>query len=154
LYFTGHPDAELGRAVSEGRKREFAEFGWDPREIPDPQAPETFARSKLDWSELSRQPHADLLRWHRELIRLLKQFPELTDGHLDRVAVLFDEAAGWLTMTRQPTAVMCNFAGNSQRVALPDARSYKVVLASSAEVQIGADSFEMPPESVALVRAG
>jgi maltooligosyltrehalose trehalohydrolase len=47
LYFTDHRDAELGRAVSEGRRREFATFGWRPQEIPDPQAAETFARSKL-----------------------------------------------------------------------------------------------------------
>ncbi len=38
LYFTDHEDPGLGRAVSEGRRREFASFGWDPSEVPDPQA--------------------------------------------------------------------------------------------------------------------
>src|SRR6185437_237799 len=70
LYFTGHPDPELGRAVSEGRRREFAAFGWDPAEVPDPQDPMTFARSKLDWREVAGEPHARVLRWHRDLIHL------------------------------------------------------------------------------------
>jgi maltooligosyltrehalose trehalohydrolase len=40
LYFTDHQDPDLGRAVSEGRRREFAAFGWKPDDIPDPQDPE------------------------------------------------------------------------------------------------------------------
>ena len=59
-YFTDHTDPELGRAVSEGRRREFAAFGWDPQAVPDPQDPATFERSKLDWTEeigsAARQP--------------------------------------------------------------------------------------------------
>src|SRR5208337_3917332 len=43
-YFTDHPEPELGKAVSEGRCREFAAFGWKPQDVPDPQAPETFQR--------------------------------------------------------------------------------------------------------------
>ncbi|HUF91415.1 MAG TPA: malto-oligosyltrehalose trehalohydrolase, partial [Candidatus Limnocylindria bacterium] len=57
-YFTEHEDPGLGRAVSEGRRREFAGFGWQPEDVPDPQAPETFLRSRLDWSETAREPHA------------------------------------------------------------------------------------------------
>ena len=56
----------LARAVSAGRKREFAAFGWDPETIPDPQELETFARSKLKWQELSQAPHREILEWHRE----------------------------------------------------------------------------------------
>ncbi|MGH3968768.1 MAG: malto-oligosyltrehalose trehalohydrolase, partial [Mycobacterium sp.] len=45
-YFSSHPEPELARATAEGRKREFAEHGWDADEIPDPQDPATFQRSK------------------------------------------------------------------------------------------------------------
>ena len=48
-YFTDHADPELGRAVSVGRRAEFAAFGWE--HVPDPQDPGTFARSRLDWTE-------------------------------------------------------------------------------------------------------
>ena len=58
LYFTDHHD-ELGKGVTEGRRKEFAEFSdfRDPAKralIPDPQAMATFTNSKLDWAELER----------------------------------------------------------------------------------------------------
>jgi maltooligosyltrehalose trehalohydrolase len=46
-YFTCHGDEELGRAVTEGRRREFADFGFDATDVPDPQDAATFERSKL-----------------------------------------------------------------------------------------------------------
>ena len=52
LYFTDHQDPELGQAVREGRRREYP-VG-EGAEVPDPQDPTTFLRSKLDWSELER----------------------------------------------------------------------------------------------------
>ncbi len=65
-FFTEHND-ELGRLITQGRRKEFrhfAEFA-DPelREtIPDPQAPSTFENSKLRWEEIAREPHAPILR--------------------------------------------------------------------------------------------
>ena len=55
LYFTDHSDPGLGRIVSEGRRHEFSSFGWDPRDVPDPQDPATFERSRLDWAELGKE---------------------------------------------------------------------------------------------------
>ena len=57
LFFTDHNE-ELGRLVTEGRRREFADFKQfsDPavrERIPDPQDPRTFRRSKLDLDEAS-----------------------------------------------------------------------------------------------------
>src|SRR5262249_49907677 len=52
-YFTSHGDPELAQAVVAGRQREFAGFGWRGA-VPDPQDPETFLRSKLDWVERER----------------------------------------------------------------------------------------------------
>ncbi len=43
--FSEEPD--LARAVSEGRRKEFGQFGWKPEDIPEPGAPETFERSKI-----------------------------------------------------------------------------------------------------------
>src|SRR5690606_7578191 len=61
LYFTSHGDPELADAVRRGRREEFAAFGWRPEEVPDPQAPETFLASKLDWSERDDPGHRDVL---------------------------------------------------------------------------------------------
>ncbi len=100
LYFTDHPDPDLGRAVSEGRRGEFASFGWKPEDVPDPQDPATFERSRLRWDERTEGEHAELLQWHRELIRFRRSHPSLTDGRLDAVAVAVDEVGGCLSMRR------------------------------------------------------
>src|SRR3954447_19647974 len=66
-YFTDHPDAALGEAGRQGRRGEFAPLGWAPGDTPDPQDPFPFPRPRLDWDELDRPPHAELLAWHRQL---------------------------------------------------------------------------------------
>ncbi|HET7233438.1 MAG TPA: DUF3459 domain-containing protein, partial [Longimicrobium sp.] len=81
LYFTDHPE-ELGKLVTEGRRREFGKFSAfaDPQtreRIPDPQAEETFTRSKLDWTERGRPPHAGTLSLHRALLHLRRTHPAL-----------------------------------------------------------------------------
>src|SRR5690606_18455821 len=96
LYFTDHGDPELAQAVSEGRRNEFRAFGWDPDAVPDPQDPETFQRSKLDWAERERDPHQRLLRWYQALLRLRRTHPELRSGRLAEVRATYDEAARWL----------------------------------------------------------
>ncbi|KRC51712.1 malto-oligosyltrehalose trehalohydrolase [Leifsonia sp. Root227] len=69
-FFTSHPEKELGEATARGRIAEFAKMGWDPDIVPDPQDPETFERSHLDWAEPERQEHARLLAFYRDLIAL------------------------------------------------------------------------------------
>ncbi len=72
LYFTDH-HAELGRLVTEGRRREFRTFKAFADEaarsaIPDPQAAATFERSHLAWQERDREPHASTLRLYAALL--------------------------------------------------------------------------------------
>jgi maltooligosyltrehalose trehalohydrolase len=121
-YFTDHPDPELGEAVRSGRRREFASFGWAPEDVPDPQAVETFERSKLDWSEPGRadSEHAELLAWHRHLIRLRRSRPELTDGRFDLVEVDVDEAAGRLRLRRGGVTLLLNLADEPWEAEVQD----------------------------------
>ena len=79
-YFTDFQEKELGRLVSEGRRREFVAFGWSPEEVPDPQAEETFLRSKLRWEESGQGVHAEMLEWYRRLIALRREESALTCG--------------------------------------------------------------------------
>ncbi len=78
-FFTSHPEPELGQATAAGRIREFERMGWDPDSVPDPQDPETFTRSKLDWSESTEGRHAQLLAAYRRLAELRRTEPALTD---------------------------------------------------------------------------
>lgn len=66
---------DLGRLVSEGRRREFARFPEfaqpDARaRIPDPQAEATRTRSVLDWARVQQLPHAESLAFHRQLLEV------------------------------------------------------------------------------------
>jgi maltooligosyltrehalose trehalohydrolase len=71
LYFTDHA-GELGRKVSEGRQKEFATAGINQQlaaeDVPDPQLPETFLRSKLSWEELRQGPHAAVFELYRRCL--------------------------------------------------------------------------------------
>lgn len=101
-FFTSHPEPELGAATARGRKAEFAEHGWDSSDVPDPQDPETFRRSHLDWSELTREPHRRMLDFYRSLIGLRTSESAFTLTSFDSVTVDFDETAGWFAMHRGP----------------------------------------------------
>jgi maltooligosyltrehalose trehalohydrolase len=149
-YFTDHADPELGRAVSEGRRREFAGFGWQPEDVPDPQAPETFDCSRLDWTEIARPPHARLLAWHRELIALRRRSDAAGTGD-ERPRVRYDDKAGWLVVSFADRTLACNLGPRAQRVPL-EAGSFDVLLASEDRVRLVADGVELPSDSIAILR--
>ncbi len=95
-FFSSHPEPELAQATAEGRKAEFAEHGWDADEIPDPQDPQTFPRSKLDWDEVGSGEHGRLLQLYRELIALRHNEPDLADPWLEHLVVDYDEDQRWI----------------------------------------------------------
>ena len=118
-YFTDHHDAAAWAPRSaEGRRKEFAAFGWNPDVVPDPQAPETFERSRLRWDEVADPDHATALDWHRDLIALRGRYPELRDGRLEYVAVEFDEDQRWLSFRRGRVTVAFNIGEYEARVAV------------------------------------
>jgi maltooligosyltrehalose trehalohydrolase len=69
-FFADFQDAELRKAVSQGRRTEFKEF--DFSEVPDPEDPETFRRSKLTWG--TGPENREMLEWYRRLLQLRKQY--------------------------------------------------------------------------------
>ena len=112
LYFTDH-DAQLGKLVTGGRRQEFRHFPAfaDPAaraRIPDPQAPETFLRSRLDWRERAAEPHASTRTLYQALLALRRQEPALRDPRsfevsaLDEgtVALVRHGARAWLIVAR------------------------------------------------------
>lgn len=89
LYFTDHNE-ELGRAIRDGRRAEFAHFGAFGEgelaaEVPDPQAEKTFRRSQLDWSERKAPEHARVLEFYRTALALRKNDPVLADPSRERL---------------------------------------------------------------------
>jgi maltooligosyltrehalose trehalohydrolase len=150
-YFTAHEDETLGRQVSEGRRREFAKFGWDPASVPDPQAVETFERSRLRWDEMSRSPHRDLLDWYRALIDLRRRTPALRDGNSALCDVSCHDDEQWMVVRRRDTAIACNLSGEPRTIKISGVR--RILLASEPEITVS-DELQLPPDSVAIVALG
>lgn len=150
-YFTDYHERELAQAVTEGRRSEFASFGWSPDEVPDPQDPTTFQRSKLDWGEVARPPHAELLDWHRRLIRLRRALPALTDGRMEQVLCASDEQAQWMTIRRCDLTVLINLHGQRQALPMEPHRPREVLLASGEVRFPQPDRVELSAESVAVL---
>jgi maltooligosyltrehalose trehalohydrolase len=148
LFFTDHQDPALAKAVRKGRRDEFSAFQVRG-ETPDPQSAETFARSKLDWDETGREPHARLLGWHRRLVHTRRTLPDLAAG--PKPDVTCDEAAAWLLVKRGSLRLVANLGSQSAPVPLDDARALHVVLASKPHVVLEAGAVSLPGMSAALL---
>lgn len=113
-YFIDHGDPDLIKAVQQGRKKEFEEFGW--KEVPDPESPKTFQNSKLDWAKLSKAHHKPIFRLYQDLIKLRKEVfgtgparifvPETTGKNVSAV----------YTVQGKSYRMFCSFDGNPDRV--------------------------------------
>jgi maltooligosyltrehalose trehalohydrolase len=146
-FFSSHPEPELAQATAEGRKKEFAEHGWDADEIPDPQDPHTFERSKLDWDEPGVGEHTRLLSTYRDLIALRRNETDFADPWLEHLQIDFDEKTRWIIMRRGGFVVACNLGTKAVTVPVRG----QVVLAWG-EPKVGEDSTELPVQSVAVLR--
>ncbi len=151
-FFTDHREPALAKAVREGRCQEFAAFGWKPEDTADPQARETFEKSKLNWPEIAREPHRKMFAWHQKLIQLRRAEPALHDGRMDAVKTHFDEAARWLVMQRGDISVVCNFADREQKISLPP-KKFRSLLASTTDVKFSDGDAMLPPESVVILKS-
>jgi maltooligosyltrehalose trehalohydrolase len=74
-FFTDFADPTIQKAVSEGRPKEFKDFAFG--EVPDPQHPATFERSRLNWAQVNEAN--DMLPWYRSLLQLRRSlFPPVS----------------------------------------------------------------------------
>jgi maltooligosyltrehalose trehalohydrolase len=97
-FFTDHTDPAIAEATREGRRREFAQFaGFGAADVPDPQAVQTFERSKL-----SRRGDPALRSLCAELIRLRQELPR-------EVETKVDEGARILRVRRGPVELVADF---------------------------------------------
>ncbi|HET7354154.1 MAG TPA: alpha-amylase family glycosyl hydrolase [Gaiellaceae bacterium] len=102
-FFTDHIDPAIADATREGRKREFAEFaGFTGEEVADPQALETFLRSKLQPGE------PDPL--YRELLALRRGLPRELEADAD-------EESKILRLRRGDVTLVADFANRRVEVS-------------------------------------
>ena len=123
-FFSDHIDPDIAQATREGRRSEFAAFSsFSAEEIPDPQDPATFERSKL-----TREADPALAELYRELLQVRHELPP---GDPDEITG--DEARRWLRVRRGQFEIVCNFA--DEELALP-AHDGVLRLATSAATQL------------------
>jgi maltooligosyltrehalose trehalohydrolase len=138
-FFSDHIDKRIADATRDGRRREFAAFAEFEEDIPDPQDPATFERSKL-----TRERDPRLAELYAQLLVERRRLPP---GDAD--AIEFDEEQRWLRLQRGSFEVLCNFADEPRRVPC-EGRS--VELSTHEPTQPSDGLAELPPMSGALVR--
>jgi maltooligosyltrehalose trehalohydrolase len=136
-YFVSHSDKNLIEAVRTGRRQEFAAFGWEESQIPDPQDEATFERSRL-----TRRMNTGLRSWYRALIALRKATKSLhtawTTTH-HRVWCLEDEQLlllqRWTSKERDDVLVVISFnpAPVEVRLAQPHGQWHLALHSGSRE---------------------
>lgn len=159
LYFVSHSDPALAQAVREGRRREFEQFKWKG-EPPDPQAPETFGRSKLNWAARGEGRHALLLEFYRTVLSLRAGNPDLSSLDREQARAEGDEVRGTLRLKRgRGVIAFMNFSDRPQDLGAAPEGLWRKLL-DSADVRWegpGATLPEtlspgarIPPRSIAL----
>ncbi|MEO5725283.1 MAG: malto-oligosyltrehalose trehalohydrolase [Ilumatobacteraceae bacterium] len=153
-YFTDIDDEEVGSAVREGRRAEFAAFGWTPEQVPDPQAYETFVRSRLNWEERSAPEHSRLLSWYKQLIALRAQHPTLRDGRAACTAVHHASGSGVLVIDRDEQSIVVNLS--EQQATVPVRPVVEVMLTNDAGIRVveraAADEVVLAADRIAVIR--
>jgi len=177
LYFTDHKP-ELGKLVTEGRRREFKDFFeavHETREIsdiPDPQGEETYRRSKLDWEEIQEDTHRQMLALYRELLELRKNLPalrrrsretlsvKLLDEHVVGIRIQETKHSGLLILVDLLGGHTCH-PGKSELTTLPSGWTWQPFLSSnerrfggtrSSPTDISIDRISMPEPEVILLK--
>lgn len=143
LYFVSHGDEKLLSQVRKGRKREFRDFIKDA-EPPDPDAEETFERSKLKWDFSWDGSKEHMLAYYKKLIALRKEQPLLTPGNREHVRAC-QAAHGEVVVLKREDAYHCllalmNFSEKEGDVAIPTSKfTHAELLIYSSHKQWGGE---------------
>ncbi|HUZ29058.1 MAG TPA: DUF3459 domain-containing protein, partial [Solirubrobacteraceae bacterium] len=112
-FFSDHIDEEIAVATRAGRRREFAAFAeFAHQEVPDPQDPATFERSKL-----TRRRDETLASLYSELLRVRRELPPDVPDAID-----WDEDERWLKVRRGNFMLLMNFSDRELVLAGAGAR--------------------------------
>ena len=119
-FFTSFEDDDLGEAVRQGRRGEFAAHGWAEEDVPDPQDRATRDASVLRWDETREVGHVEMLHFYTDLIRLRRTEPAIASGDLRATHVRVDDDARWIVMSRGDIRVVANLSEHRQLVPVED----------------------------------
>ena len=148
LYFADHDDEEMRKQVAEGRRKEFAAFGFGG-DVPDPEDPTSYENSKVNWEELEEGKHAEMLAWVKSLISLRRRSVCLNDGDLHHLSVFTDDEKRTLVMQREEARVVINFGTEPYKFTLLESEEVKLI--SRDKVCTCNDTIDLPPMTLAVL---
>lgn len=157
-YFVSHSEENLIKAVQEGRKNEFKDFGFDASP-PDPQDENTFRSSKLKWKKRNSEFHKDILDWHKQLIALRRSSPVFKNYNKeDCVAEIIGEKSFVIKRTsadRQEKLIIAfNLSERGINFVLPDEERYTIGLSSHPLISMETEeAMRFPALSVSVLVA-
>jgi maltooligosyltrehalose trehalohydrolase len=145
LYFVSHLDKNLIEAVRKGRKEEFKSFSWK-EEPPDPQAVETFLKSKINWEKREKENHKVLLRFYKKLIKLRREIPVLSNLSKENLDVygIEDKRVLLIKRWKDESEVFCifNYNNNDAKFIIPLINGiWKKILDSSDKIWKGLGTY-------------
>ena len=141
-FFTDHIDEQIAVATRNGRRREFSAFAdFAAEEVPDPQDPATFERSKL-----TRRGDDGLRELYERLLRVRRELPAGQDAD----AIDHGTDVPWLRVRRGRHTLACNFADGPATV--PADGASEVVLATHDDVRLEDGAVRLPARAGALLR--
>jgi maltooligosyltrehalose trehalohydrolase len=138
-FFTSHIDPEIAEATRDGRRAEFSSFAEFGGEVPDPEDPATFERSKL-----TRRRDAVIDRLYRDLLATRRR---LGTGPFSEIE--YDERAGWLIARRDGHALVGNFTTGPTRIPCEGSA---IELSAGGEPHLDSGYITLPGMSAALIR--
>ena len=111
-FFTDHSDPVLIEGTREGRRKEFASFGWKA-ELPDPNAEETFNQCKLSFNH-SDKFNKEIFDTYKFLIRFRKEHPSMRSTERKDLTVHSSSDNGLIVFDRRTAAaavrIIINFS--------------------------------------------
>jgi maltooligosyltrehalose trehalohydrolase len=139
-FFSDHIDPKIADATRTGRRMEFAAFTqFSEEEIPDPQDPATFERSKL-----TRKRDESLAGLYAELLAARRELPRALPDRLGS-----EEDRRLLRIRRGPFELVCNFGSEPAVEVVEEGR---IRLATSEQTRLEAGQLRLAPLSGALIR--
>jgi maltooligosyltrehalose trehalohydrolase len=148
LYFADHKEEEMRKLIAEGRRRDFALFGFDG-DIPNPEDRETFERSKLCWEERGEGKHAEMLAWTKSLIQLRRSTAALNDPIMHHLRVSTDDRMNTVVLQRDEVRTVANFGTALYCFDLLEGEVLKLV--SAANVEVRDNALTLPAMSLAVL---
>ena len=152
LYFADHEDPEMAKLVAEGRKREFADFGFNSDEIPNPEDPEVFTKSKLNWAEVHEGVHEDMFQWVRKLIAVRRNSISLNDGDRGHARITYSDEKRTLQMDRGAVSVLINLGDTIAPFKVNEDRRLLLTLEEAATTVEG-ERVTLAPNGFAIFSA-